>query len=99
MEYFFWRLGDLKNDTHFLKKKSPLAFFCQLSLYLLHSPGSDNHFEVLRWINNYRVLLLVYLGLMGLNLDWFKSYDTNEKHTKTQKLQKLQKKKKKNYAD
>ena len=23
-EYFFWRLGDLKNESHFLKKKPPL---------------------------------------------------------------------------
>ena len=29
---------------------------------------------------------------MVLNLYWFKSYDTNEKHTKMQKMQKLKKK-------
>ena len=29
LEYFFWRFGDLKNESHFLKKKPPLQL-CSL---------------------------------------------------------------------
>ena len=37
MEYFFWRFGDLKNESHFLKKKPPLRSYCP-NIYTVH-PG------------------------------------------------------------